>query len=76
MMIAVRAQKAPIRTGEESMSGRIGTARTDLSPKGSVQVGGELWSAELEDDRERVPMGSRVQVVRVEGLRIIVRKAE
>jgi membrane-bound serine protease (ClpP class) len=76
MMIAVRAQKAPIRTGEESMSGRMGTARTDLSPKGSVQVGGELWSAELEDDRERVPMGSRVQVVRVEGLRIIVRKAE
>lgn len=76
MMIAVRAQKTPIRTGEESMSGRMGTARTDLSPKGSVQVGGELWSAELEDDRQQVPMGSRVQVVKVDGLRIIVRKIE
>jgi membrane-bound serine protease (ClpP class) len=77
MMIAVRAQRIPIRTGEESMSGRTGTARTDLTPKGSVQIGGELWSAELEkDDGTKLPAGTRVVVVRVDGLRVIVRKAE
>jgi membrane-bound serine protease (ClpP class) len=76
MMIAVRAQHTPILVGEESMSGRLGTARTDLSPTGSVQVGGELWSAELEDGSSFVSSGTRVEVVKVDGLRVIVRKAE
>jgi membrane-bound serine protease (ClpP class) len=76
MMIAVRAQRAPIRTGEESMSGRKGITRTDLTPKGSVQVGGELWTAELEDADSFLPAGTRIQVVKVDGLRLIVRNAE
>jgi membrane-bound serine protease (ClpP class) len=76
MMIAVRAQRAPIRTGEESMGGRMGIARTDLSPKGSVQVGGELWTAELEEIDASLPAGTRVEVVKVDGLRLIVRKAK
>ena len=76
MMIAVRAQHTPIRTGEESMIGRMGTARSDLEPKGSVQVGGELWTAELEEENSFIPAGTRVQVIRVDGLRLIVRKAE
>jgi membrane-bound serine protease (ClpP class) len=76
MMIAVRAQHVPIRTGEESMIGRKGVARTDLAPKGSVQVGGELWTAELEEGGAKIPAGARVEVVKVEGLRLIVRKAE
>jgi membrane-bound serine protease (ClpP class) len=76
MMIAVRAQHTPIRVGEESMSGRKGLSRTDLSPKGSVQVGGELWSAELEDESSFLPAGTRVEVIKVDGLRLIVRKAE
>jgi len=76
MMIAVRAQRAPIRVGEESMSGRMGVARTDLNPNGSVQVGGELWSAELEKGKAVIYAGTRIQVIRVDGLRLIVRQAE
>jgi membrane-bound serine protease (ClpP class) len=76
MMIAVRAQKTPVRTGEESMIGRFGTARTPLNPKGSVQLGGELWSAELEEGGTKLPAGTRVEVVRVDGLRLVVRKGE
>jgi membrane-bound serine protease (ClpP class) len=76
MMIAVRAQHAPIRTGEESMIGRTGIARSDLSPKGSVQIGGELWTAELEEEDSSIYAGTRVEVIRVDGLRVIVRKAE
>jgi membrane-bound serine protease (ClpP class) len=58
------------------MSGRVGIARSDLTPKGSVQVGGELWSAQLEQEDGRLYAGTRVEVIRVDGLRLIVRKAE
>ena len=76
MMIAVRAQHVPVITGEESMGGRVGTVRTTLNPKGSVQLGGELWSAVLEEGAPKLPVGTRVQVVKVDGLRLVVRKAE
>jgi membrane-bound serine protease (ClpP class) len=76
MMIAVRAQRVPILTGEESIEGRMGIARTELNPRGSVQLGGELWTAQLGDETASLPAGSKVQVVRVDGLRLIVRKAE
>jgi membrane-bound serine protease (ClpP class) len=76
MMIAVRAQRTPVHTGGESLTGRLGVARSDLTPKGSVQVGGELWSAELEEGRGKVASGTRIEVVRMDGLRLIVRKTE
>ena len=74
MMIAVRAQKAPIRTGEESLIGRFGIVRSNLNPKGSVQLGGELWSAMLEGGIGKLPAGTRVEVMKVDGLRLVVRK--
>jgi membrane-bound serine protease (ClpP class) len=77
MMIAIRAQSTPVYTGGESMTGRVGIVRTDLNPKGSVQLGGELWTAVLEDGKSPLARaGSRVEVVRVEGLRLVVRKTE
>jgi membrane-bound serine protease (ClpP class) len=76
MMIAVRAQHTPIHTGQESMTGRIGIARTDLNPKGSVQVGGELWTAQLEQGDSELYAGTQIEVIKVDGLRLIVRKAE
>ena len=75
MMIAVRAQKTPVYMGEVDMAGRIGIARTDLTPKGNVQLGSELWSAELEDQGLTVRAGSRVEVVKVDGFHLVVRKA-
>jgi membrane-bound serine protease (ClpP class) len=76
MMIAIRAQRTPVHTGVESMSGRMGIVRSDLTPKGSVQVGGELWTAELEGGSGKIPAGTRVEVVRMDGLRLIVRKTD
>jgi membrane-bound serine protease (ClpP class) len=76
MMVAVRAQQTPVRTGEESMSGRIGIARTSLNPKGSVQLGGELWSAVLEEGATKLQPGTRVEVVKVDGLKLVVRKVQ
>jgi len=72
---ALRAQKSPIKTGPESLVGLVGTARTALEPRGQVQVGGELWSAEVVDEDAPLTAGARVRVVRVQGLSLIV-KAE
>ena len=73
---ALRAQRTPIRMGVESLPGRVGTARTDVKTGGQIQVGAELWSAELAEGSAAIRKGDRVEVVRVEGLRLKVRKVK
>jgi len=73
MIFAVRAQRSPIRTGQESLVGKIGVTRSPLNPSGTVQLGGELWSATLIEGHEHLPQSSRVEVVAVEGIRLLVR---
>lgn len=73
MIFAVRAQRSPIRTGQESLVGKIGVTRSPLNPSGTVQLGGELWSATLVEGHEYLPQSSRVEVVAVEGIRLLVR---
>jgi membrane-bound serine protease (ClpP class) len=75
MLIGVRAQKTPVSMGVESLVGRVGVARIDLAPRGQVQLGGELWTAELVDGEESLSAGAQVEVVGVDGLRLLVRKA-
>jgi membrane-bound serine protease (ClpP class) len=72
---ALRARKARIRTGVESMPGQSGVAVTDLTPAGQVQSAGELWSAEALPASDPIHKGDRVEVVRVEGLRLKVKRA-
>lgn len=74
LMIALRAQRSPIRIGQESLAGRRGVVRTRLSPVGTVQVGGELWTAEPVEGEEALEPGTRIQVERVQGVRLYVRK--
>lgn len=76
LIFALRAQRAPIQTGLDRLVGKVGIARRDISPHGTVQVGGELWSADLESGEETIPEGARVEVVRVKGIRLFVRKAD
>ena len=75
LTFALRAQKIPVRTGQESLRGRTGIARTDINPVGSVHVFGEVWSAELAPGEAPIPAGARVQVVSMAGLRLLVRQA-
>ncbi len=59
--------------GRETFVGRIGTVKVALTPKGQVQVAGELWSAEVTPKSAApVTAGTRVRVVAVDGLRVIV----
>jgi membrane-bound serine protease (ClpP class) len=73
LTFALRAQRRPVEVGAEVLIGRVGDARTDLSPTGMVQVAGELWSAEVEGGDATVKTGERIEVVGVEGLRLQVK---
>jgi membrane-bound serine protease (ClpP class) len=73
LLVALRARRAPIAMGVESMLGKTGFARTALNPQGQVRLGGELWTAELEAGQPFLLQGAQVRVLRVEGLKLIVR---
>ncbi len=72
--LGLRAQRAPIHVGQESLLGVIGIAREEINPNGQVLLQSELWTAELDDGAEPILPGEKVKVVAVEGLRLKVRK--
>ena len=53
----------------EAIIGAIGEAETGIGEEGSVQVAGELWSAQSD---QAIPEGSRVRVVGRDGFRLKV----
>ncbi len=57
----------------DAVVGQIGEAQSDIHDEGSVQVGGELWSARSDAS---INMGSKVRVVRREGFVVVVEKQE
>lgn len=71
---ALKAQKAPPSMGQQTFIGAVGLAKGNIDPRGQVQLRSELWSAELADGVEAIQSGDKVVVVRVEGLRLKVRK--
>ena len=58
--MAVRARRAPTKTGWEEMVGEIGVVRRDLGPSGLVNVHGEIWKASA--DGEPIARGEYVRV--------------
>ncbi len=74
LYFALRAQRAPIHTGAETIVGQSGKAREWTDRSGQVQVESELWSAEPAEGSETIRKGDNVEVVKVEGLRLIVKK--
>ena len=72
--LALRAQKAPVRTVQSTLVGRVGTARSPLAPEGNVQIASELWTAQLAEGEEPLPEGAAVVVVAVKGIHLVVKK--
>ncbi len=75
LAFAVRAQRTPIRTGREALVGRVGVVKDEIPAfgAGSVQLGGELWSAESAQGGPITP-GSRVEILHVTGIRLKVKE--
>jgi membrane-bound serine protease (ClpP class) len=71
---AIQAQRIPLAMGMSTLVGKIGEARTDLSPTGTVYAASEMWTAEAQD--ENIPAGSRVEVVSVDGVKLLVKRQD
>jgi len=61
---ALEARRLALAHSLEELVGATGEAKTAIYDEGSVQVGGELWSAH---SKEPIPTGSKVRVVGREG---------
>ncbi len=77
VMLALRAQRRPVLTGEahvHALVGQKGEVRAAITPrqKGTVQVSGELWTAVLAPGASAVMPGDRVEVVAVRGMHLVV----
>jgi membrane-bound serine protease (ClpP class) len=70
---AVGALKRPVMTGKESLINQKGVARTDIKPKGTVFIQGELWDAVSE---EPVSANEEIIVIEVEGMVLKVKKIQ
>jgi membrane-bound serine protease (ClpP class) len=73
LWLAVRKVMAAFNTRPvqdlQKVVGMVGQAKTHIKDEGSVQVGGELWSARSE---EEIPPGTWVRVLNREGFVLIV----
>lgn len=71
---ALRALRTPPYMGKPALLGQIGLVSKTIDPVGSVQLSGELWTAEPSSPGESIPEGARVEVVEIEGLRLKVKR--
>jgi hypothetical protein len=62
-----------LRTNADALIGKEAIAKTDIDPidGGVVKLGGELWMAK-PDEYAVIKEGSKVRVIRVEGVSLIV----
>jgi membrane-bound serine protease (ClpP class) len=66
---AIQALRRKVTSGVEGLLGEVGVAQTDLQPDGLVHVQGEQWRARAA---QPIPQGTRIRVVRREGLTVHV----
>jgi membrane-bound serine protease (ClpP class) len=74
LIYALRALRAPVAVGAESLVGKVGTARSWEEAAGQVQLDSELWSAESSNASDQISKGDTVEVVEVSGIRLKVKK--
>jgi membrane-bound serine protease (ClpP class) len=72
--LVFRSQRAQPALGREGLVGEIGQVRQAIQPpaSGKIMVHGEYWTASAN---EAIEVGERVEVLRVDGLRLTVRRA-
>jgi membrane protein implicated in regulation of membrane protease activity len=70
-------QDAHTRTNVDAILGKsaVVTRAIPAKEKGQVKVGGEVWSAESIDGRA-IPEGVTVEVLRVDGVHLVVKAPE
>ena len=62
----------PISTNFYSIIGKIGIVTTEINSVGQIKIDGEIWSATCEDSSSVIPMGTKVKVLEIKGVKAIV----
>ncbi len=70
--LGLKAQRKKPTTGVEGMKGSVGFAEENLSPKGRVDIHGEIWNAISTEGK--IKKGEKIVVVDFEGLTLKVKK--
>ncbi len=74
LSLAIRSFRYKVTTGAEGMIGETGVVKSAVGPGGGqVFVHGELWTASAA---RSIPVGSKVRVTEVDGLKVSVEPAE
>lgn len=71
-----RAQGRELATNVDALVGATAVVKEQIDNdkgEGLVKIGGEEWSA-VSEDGSVIPPGSKVQVVRIEGVKAVVRE--
>ncbi|NNF08459.1 MAG: nodulation protein NfeD [Candidatus Eisenbacteria bacterium] len=72
ILMALRAQKRRVVSGEEALVGLVGEVRKTLDPEGTIFVAGEHWTA-VSESSDPLPVGVSVEVVAVDRLTLHVK---
>jgi len=56
-----------------AMIGVVREAVSSMDNTGTVYVGGKLWTARTEPGADDIPLGAQVDILRIEGVKLIVR---
>ncbi len=71
----LRTRKNKILVGCEGLIGERGEVTLDIAPRGKIFVHGEIWNA-VSIGEAKITKGEEVEVTRVEGLKVIVKKVQ
>ncbi len=69
------AYEARVKCGSAALVGKKGIAQGDLAPEGYIKIHLELWRAVSEPSGQVIAAGTEVEVIRAEGMKVIVRAA-
>jgi membrane-bound serine protease (ClpP class) len=72
--MGIRAQRRVPTTGAEGIVGESGRTISPLNPEGTVMVRGEIWNATSTGGE--IPPETVVTVVKIQNLRLFVRRQE
>lgn len=68
-----------VRTNADSLIGEIAIVTEEIdniAGKGAAKIQGETWTARSRKDEEIIEKGTKVQVIRISGVKLIVSKVE
>ena len=69
----VKSLKEKPKTGPEALMGKIGEVIDELSPFGRVRINHETWLSKSLDEGI-IPKESKVEIIKIEGNTLLVKK--